>query len=106
MAVYKVNWEDSDHGNSLKSGDDLEVEIAGAQFISGGVYKEGALVMPVWGFGDKATAILKVRDRTPDGQWFTRGFVEGTYTLKIRAHIPNSGQYMNGWDDDFYITAN
>ena len=106
MAKYKVNWEDSDHGNSIKSGEDLEIEVLGAQFISGGVYKDNLPIFAIFEMGDKAKISIKIRDKKEeDGTWFSRGLLEGQYTLKIRTHIPTSTNYIDGWDDDFYVTS-
>ena len=91
--TYKVNWIKTSSGNGINSGDTLQVNIDGVDYISGAVYKDKFPVLVFFEMGAKVSLRL-VKGRT----WFGKAkpLPKGTYVLKCRTA-------SNGWDDEFEI---
>ena len=90
---YSVNWEKTPAGNGIKSGETLVIVVKGADYLSGGIYKDNLPVLAFFEMGNSASIRL-VKGRT-----FLRRpkpLPRGKYVLKTRTAA-------NGWDDEFQI---
>jgi len=90
---YSVNWYKGKSGNAIKSGDTLKLKVKGAEYISGGIYKNN---LPILAFFEmkNTVSIRLVKGRTLLGR--AKSLPKGTYVLKTRTAA-------NGWDDSFEI---
>lgn len=96
---YDVNFVKSEFGNAILGGKELIVRVKGAEFISGGIYKDNLPVQVDFEMGKSIQFKLAKRKRGIFG-WRTVPLKKGRYTLKIRAYVSGRGQ---GWDDEFYV---
>lgn len=91
---YAANFKKGNKGNFISEGDILSINIDGAYFFSGGIYKDG---FPVLAFqtkpGDKKLDLRIKRDGLS---------LKGNATLKIKAF--DKEWKGEGWSDDFIIT--
>ena len=90
---YSVNWLKTPDGNGISSGETVIVKVKGADYLSGGIYKDNLPVLAFFEMGNSASIPL-VKGRT-----FLRRpkpLPRGKYVLKTRTAA-------NGWDDEFQI---
>ena len=93
MTSQSVNWYKGPMGNGIHQGETLQVKIEGAQYLSGGIYKDNLPVLAFFEMGETAKIAL-IKGRTWLGR--PKGLSKGTYMLKTRTAT-------NGWDDEFEI---
>ncbi len=90
---YSVNWIKGNQGNGINSGETVIVKVDGADYLSGGIYKDNLPVLAFFEMKDTAEIAL-IKGKTFFGR--PKPLTKGTYTLKTRTAT-------NGWDDEFQI---
>jgi len=92
---YQTNFIKTQHGNGIKSGDELLVKIRGAEVVTGKVSYKGKLLMIDQSHAkdednDASTINFKLRKRSR--LWKTVGLDRGTYELHIWFYDEDSGE--------------
>ncbi len=102
---YQTNFIKTQHGNSIKSGDELLIKIRGAEVVTGKISHKGKLLMIDQSHAkdednDASTINFKLRKRSR--LWRTVGLPPGTYELHLWFYDRDSGE-RGGYRDKFQI---
>ena len=90
---YKANWITTKHGNSIKSGTDLIVDISQSIVVSGWIGKKKFFPNILQVGQGKDSIAFKLKPAST--------FTQGKYELRLRAYDKNYRGY--GWKDIFQV---
>lgn len=89
LGSYSANWKKTQFGNGIDENSVLEIKVANANYISGGIYKNGYPVLALFGQGETAKILLSRKGMS----------LKGLCVLKIRGHFNDMRGF--GYDDAF-----